>query len=112
MIKYIFYWITYTSSVFPQQDVSGTMVIYQDSVRFYTHADGYQTLPIVATERPVHTVDGTSPYNTVYLLKKDDTFVTIMIHPTYIEYSVKNGIDEYIRVKRKNRSEHKSNGTL
>lgn len=89
----------YSSNLY-EDKVSGHLIIYQDSVRFYTHDNGYQSLPLMAVNTLSEKKNEIS--KGVYLLKKDETFVTIHVHRSYIEYLVKEpGKHEYIRVKRK-----------
>lgn len=90
------------SSTLYEDKVSGVMVITQDSVMFYTHDAGYRTLPIVVHRgHSIQELQKNTQFG-VYLLKKDDLVVTIFIHNSFIEYSVREGDKfEYIRLTRK-----------
>lgn len=98
-MKWLFYWVMYTSNLHNDY-ASGVMLLSNDSATFYTHDHGYRTFQIVAGTKFHKDVKNLTHGN--FLLKKDNSFVTIIIHPSFIEYTViDDGHKEKIKVKRK-----------
>lgn len=84
-MKWIIYWTMYVTSS-GNLDISGRIVVENDSVSFYVREYGYMTLPITHLEK-IRVDKDTGRINfAVILAKKDELFVTIFVNDSYIEY--------------------------
>lgn len=101
-MKWILFWIFYSSSVQEEIKITGRLIVQSDSITFYTVQDGYRTFPIVASNNVIvsERFEGGPPelMQGLYLLKQDTTFVTVFIHSTHIEYTIRTP-KTYDRVK-------------
>lgn len=91
MIKYIIYFVSYTSN-YDTLNISGRFIVTEKEFTYYTR-DGYKTLPIAYTkfkDRP----------ESIYILDNGKDRVTMFVGYKEMKYSIK---DEHIKVKRKHR---------
>lgn len=96
-MKWIIYWTMYMSSS-GNSDISGRIVVQNDSVSFYVREYGYLTLPVSHIEKTRVDRD-TGRITTAFILaKKDEVFVTIFVNNSYIEYWYER---KRIKLKRK-----------
>jgi len=96
-MKWIIYWTMYMSSS-GNLDISGRIVVQNDSVSFYVREYGYLTLPVSHIEKTRVNRDTGRIDAAVILAKKDETFVTIFVNDSYIEYWYER---KRIKLKRK-----------
>lgn len=67
-------------------DISGRILVENDSVSFYVREYGYMTLPVTHVEQVRVDKDTGRIDTAVILAKKDELFVTIFVNDSYIEY--------------------------
>jgi len=67
-------------------DISGRILVQNDSVSFYVREYGYITLPVTHLEQVRVDKDTGRIDAALILAKKDELFVTIFVNDSYIEY--------------------------